>query len=629
MASEWGGLALSYFLVRQLFRDSKSQYSLAAAMLATAFALASYGIYQAFWGLDLLRAKYAADPAGELLKLGLTPGTTEQQLFENRLNSHEPFATFALANSLAGFLVSWLPLGVAWAVSRLLHPLAQPPSRVGAGALWADYLVTVLGWGAVVTTLVCLILTQSRTAYVAFGAELVVLAFYFAWSLRHRIDGPRSLRLSTSAGIAAAVVLCVSIPLLLAVRYGKIDEKLFQPGKSLGYRWQYWQSTWQMIRDRLWSGTGPGNFRGHYLGYKLAESSEEIVDPHNLVLEVWATSGAVAAAGLVAALGITVARLLLRCDLAAREPEVVGRDWGLLGLAGLGGIVLAGALSGSSPQSYAGICLAWISAAAIFRAQMSHRVLAPFVLGGAVAGATVHLMGAGGIGMPGVAQSLWLLLAMGANVLDRDRGPRVCAPRAVAWTVTIVVLASVGAFGVGVLRPVTLGQLQLSLGKAAWYAGRSAQAERHFRKATELDPLGAEPWIGLGRIYSGWWRSERIQSDEEYRHAVHALERAIELAPTSLQAYAVLAELHAARAEKEPAFWHGAIQAQRAWVALYPSNATGHARLGDMLWRAGQHEAARIEMQRALELDELTPHLDKKLRQPERSLIEQRMQAEK
>ncbi len=41
----------------------------------------------------------------------------------------------------------------------------------------------------------------------------------------------------------------------------------------------------------FWWGVGPGNFGGPYLKYKLPESSEEILDPHNLFLEVWATAG--------------------------------------------------------------------------------------------------------------------------------------------------------------------------------------------------------------------------------------------------------------------------------------------------------------------------------------------------
>ena len=52
----------------------------------------------------------------------------------------------------------------------------------------------------------------------------------------------------------------------------------------------------------FWSGVGPGNFRAAYLRYKLPESSEEILDPHNLFLEVWATAGFWALLALLAAL---------------------------------------------------------------------------------------------------------------------------------------------------------------------------------------------------------------------------------------------------------------------------------------------------------------------------------------
>ena len=41
----------------------------------------------------------------------------------------------------------------------------------------------------------------------------------------------------------------------------------------------------------FWWGVGPGNFGGPYLKYKLPESSEEILDPHNMFIEVWATAG--------------------------------------------------------------------------------------------------------------------------------------------------------------------------------------------------------------------------------------------------------------------------------------------------------------------------------------------------
>ncbi len=54
----------------------------------------------------------------------------------------------------------------------------------------------------------------------------------------------------------------------------------------------------------FWLGVGPGNFAAPYLRYKLPEASEEILDPHNLFLEVWATGGFWALLALMAAVGV-------------------------------------------------------------------------------------------------------------------------------------------------------------------------------------------------------------------------------------------------------------------------------------------------------------------------------------
>ena len=68
---------------------------------------------------------------------------------------------------------------------------------------------------------------------------------------------------------------------------------------------------WHALRTGpFWSGVGPGNFRYAYLRYKLPESSEEILDPHNLFLEVWATAGFGAFLALLAALILGLRNLL-------------------------------------------------------------------------------------------------------------------------------------------------------------------------------------------------------------------------------------------------------------------------------------------------------------------------------
>ena len=47
-----------------------------------------------------------------------------------------------------------------------------------------------------------------------------------------------------------------------------------------------------------------------YLRHKLPQASEEIRDPHNMVIEVWAESGVFAMLALLAALGIGLREIL-------------------------------------------------------------------------------------------------------------------------------------------------------------------------------------------------------------------------------------------------------------------------------------------------------------------------------
>ena len=72
--------------------------------------------------------------------------------------------------------------------------------------------------------------------------------------------------------------------------------------KSFGYRLQYWQSSVRMIADHPLLGCGPGNFQNVYTRYKLPEASEEVADPHNFLLEIWATAGTPAMLAFLAVL---------------------------------------------------------------------------------------------------------------------------------------------------------------------------------------------------------------------------------------------------------------------------------------------------------------------------------------
>ena len=626
MASEWAGLVLSFILVRQLFRDASNQRTIVTVMVATALALSVDGIYQTFWGLDATRAEYARNQDEVLRKLGIFPGTPQQETFENRLRSPEPFATFALANSLAAFLVAWLPLALSWLLGRLTADISSQNkerwiSRLG---LW------LCGSGVVGSMLICLLLTQSRAGWVGFAVELVGLAVCYAVPLLQRSPTWQGGVKHIARGFLL-VGLAIALVLYPAVRLGKLDKKnLTEAVKSLTYRWQYWQGAGRLIQDHFWAGVGPGNFKEHYLEYKLPESSEEIADPHNLVLEVWASSGVLAAVALLLTLGGGLGRLVT----AQAGPDQPGAavHWITLAGSGVAGLGLAAFLSGSAIHQYAGLLFPWLAATGAIAVGCPSRWLRPGVFGCAVAGVVVQLTASGGIGIPGVAQSLWILLALGQNLVEEHREPLRIRHPAVTTSTALAVVAGLATFSLWVLRPVTGCQAEISLGRVSLQQFDIANARRHFLAAAELDPLAAEPWMELARNYFDPWRNPTQRTNEaDFEQAVRAMQRALRLAPQRLELHSDLGGMFAFRAmqTQRPQYWTGAIASYERCVALYPTSASLKARLADVLWQAGEHDRARLEMLRTLQLDDQTPHKDKKLDTRDRDLIRERLEPEK
>ncbi len=171
MVFEWVALGTIFLLTRQLVRTPRETRALVAAMVALATVLASYGLYQVFIGLPATRAAYAENPDEAMRALGqwLPPGSVERQQFENRLASSEPLATFALTNSLAGFLAPWLIVGLAVWLSPLVRRGRAADTPAGRRSGWSG--LTIMHSIAIAVCLAaiaaCLVLTKSRSAYLA------------------------------------------------------------------------------------------------------------------------------------------------------------------------------------------------------------------------------------------------------------------------------------------------------------------------------------------------------------------------------------------------------------------------------------------------------------------------------
>ena len=288
LAWEWIALGVAYLLLRHLPRTRGESSALAAALVATAFAVSVYGLYQGGVEFPQIRKEYEGNPTRFLARhpeLGISPGTQQQKLFEQRLlESIEPTLTFALTNSLAGFILGPLVIMLAVGFQNLARREATEPR-------WPPLLSAT---PLILIVLVCLMLTKSRSAYVGLAVGVGIVA----WHWRRRV--PR--RLLIGAGLGGLLIVTGLIVVGLATRL--LDRQvLTQLTLSLRYRWEYWQGTWRALTggsgniagalssSMFWSGVGPGNFRASYLRYKLPESSEEILDPHNMFMEVWATAG--------------------------------------------------------------------------------------------------------------------------------------------------------------------------------------------------------------------------------------------------------------------------------------------------------------------------------------------------
>ena len=158
---------LTVLLLRQVVHSAERARIVIALFLWLATTLAATGYVQYFVTMPALRVAYEQDPERVLTDHGFSadPDSPERILFENRLkHSREPLATFALTNSLAGFIAPWLIVALAIGLAVWREPALRRP-------LGGSILIAALLAG-------CLLLTKSRTAFLAVLAGLVLLALY-------------------------------------------------------------------------------------------------------------------------------------------------------------------------------------------------------------------------------------------------------------------------------------------------------------------------------------------------------------------------------------------------------------------------------------------------------------------
>lgn len=648
------GAALLYIAARVLPRTREESMALADILLASAVAVSAYGVYQVTVEYPEMRRYYQTHKPQVLRTLGIPPNSAQEFLYEQRLNSNEPMSTFALANSLAGFIVGPLVLALAIIAQSAARYLARRNRETG-GSVFTAIILAMFPLAPIV---VCLLLTKSRSAWIGLAVGLIPVGVRLARKTSKRfllVAGPAFAAAVAALAIAGAVT-------------GKLDKQvLLESTKSLRYRFEYWTGAWRLIKEssgNFWLGYGPGNFGKGYLLHKLETASEDVKDPHNLVLETWAGSGLPAAVCLFAALGLGTAAILKAPDERAGQagldpdfdPMPLSRSsrrrlkagkgdpsappnspfWlYVCGAASWLAVVLLGwfnpidvSTSSSSARWYL-LGLAWCLALFFGRPIRQWAGGLPSVgfAGGAIA-ISVNLLAAGGIGMPAVAMSLWLLIAAGLNLGD-ERGAGRLSSIESRWKAFLVAAAIAGLTGIflGAVGRYWLAQTAIQRAESELLAPSPNfdKARNAYLKAISQDAYGSDAWLGLAELEYRYWLSRGGKASEDIwkridvalLEGLHSPRTATSLDIQRRRAMYAREILARGASELTPAeiikLRASIVNALRNAALLHPTNAMLHAELAEASADLGEYAGAIREAREALRLDSVTPHIDRKL----------------
>lgn len=627
MAWEWIGVAVAVTMLRQWLRTDRAWRRLYHFIAVAGVVLSGLGVWQyAVWypeyrGLmqELIKLEAAETDGGlsqaeysrwrelrsELGVLSSERDPVARAVIRQRLlASTEPIGRFALANTLGGLLAACivLLLGMGAQIRR------EPRSR---------FRLVRAAIGLILTSY-CLMLTKSRTAWVG------LLAGVGVWVSGVRAAGTREeLRRPWRAVGAAALLLA----LIAAAGWwsGALDRLVIaETPKSLRYRLEYWSGTWGVIREApLFGVGGAGNFRQHYLRHKLAGSSEEILDPHNLVLDVWANGGVIGLAGLLAVLWWFVRRVIPARQLMlkvgspavnASGPAATRGGAGFIGACSLSLVFLQQwGLAADVDTQVLWLLVGWIAASLLVPVVSPQ----PAAVTAAAAALLVHLLGAGGIAMPAINILLLLLLLGPSSRLPRGNavgtGDALDAPPGLPYLLRLaaVVLLAIGGMLAPAI-PVSLSRTYVAAGEAELtQRGDTAAARRYFEQAARIDPLDPQPWHNLAQLDYAQSLTSSGGNEEAFSKAMTNLSAAIARDPYAPKLEWLAAEWNLqdfTRSTSERSLQEAVAHAERA-AAGYPHHSGIRATLAEACAAAGRSADAAREAQQALQLDQLNRDL--------------------
>lgn len=236
--------------------------------------------------------------------------------YGRRLESRAAFAYLPHPNLAASILAM---CGVA-AVGLLIAALHGRRADLLGGAAAVGVLLGIVAVGLWLTD------SQGGQAAALAGAVAVVV-----------LGSARRWVASRARTVVVALVAMYAAIVLIGVGWGVARGTL--PHESLAFRWHYWTAAAKAFAAAPLTGVGRLNFRDAYLLHKPAESTEEVSDPHNVLVSLSAETGVV---GLVAGCLLLFAALahavrgLAAAEQGGRAAPDAGAEEDALTRSGLG-----------------------------------------------------------------------------------------------------------------------------------------------------------------------------------------------------------------------------------------------------------------------------------------------------
>lgn len=355
-----------YYAIRSIVCSAVERSTVLGLLLVGGVLLAGLGAYQLAVSFPEMRKQYRADPDRviSLMQIDAPEGSVARKRLEDRLESPEPYASFALANSLAVYLSGTLVFALGLLGHRLIQQFtiakrtdpqsresALPRGQQSSRAFWGNLILLI----AIVFLVGSVwLLTRSRIALIAVPISCAATIIGALWQAgpgaveRLGSKSKRVMRLGATLGVANF--------LLSIVWLWWRDRLVFSEAiKSLTFRLEYWQATLAIIRENPIWGIGLGNFQSIYPRFMLPTASETIADPHNWVLDLACTCSVPVA--MVICFGIVNSLVRRPFSLLNDSSKCQTIHWPIALGAGLGGILvsLALVLFGDDPISL--LCL--------------------------------------------------------------------------------------------------------------------------------------------------------------------------------------------------------------------------------------------------------------------------------